>query len=82
MGLLRLLLVAFNVGAVTVLVYQLIQVYQLPAEKTRKRLTLAIGFILLLLPVAIIIGVVPPTVIYLAFYPVAITFFLYLIKRL
>jgi hypothetical protein len=80
--LLRLLLVAFNVGAVTILVYQLVKVYQLSLDLSKKRITIGIGLLLLLLPVAIIIGIVPPSTIYLAAYPVAIVLFLYLIKRL
>lgn len=82
MMLLRLLLVAFNVGAVTFLVYQMLKVYQLSMERSQKRVTLAVGFLLLLLPVAVIVGVIPPSVIYLAAYPVGIVLFLYLIRRI
>lgn len=79
MGLFRILLLAFNVAIITFLVYRLLQIYQ--SSYAQKGWIVAAGVLLLLVPVAIIVGILRPTPAYLLIYPVAISLFLYLIKR-
>ena len=80
MGLLRILLVAFNAAIITFLVYRLVQIYRSSFEN--KAIVLASGIILILLPVVVLVGFIKPTVIYVLIYPVAIATFIYLIKRI
>lgn len=78
MGFFRILLLAFNVAVITFLIYRLLQIYE--SAYARKGWILLAGILLLLVPIAIIVGILRPTPAYLLIYPVAISLFLYLIK--
>jgi 4-amino-4-deoxy-L-arabinose transferase-like glycosyltransferase len=78
MGLLRILLVAFNAAIITYLVYRLVQIYR--SASPYKVTILIAGIVLLLLPIMVLIGFIKPTVIYVLIYPIAISAFIYLIK--
>lgn len=80
MGILRLLLLAFNVAIFTFLVYRLMQVYQQPGDIQRKRIIILAGVVLLIVPVLMITTVIPVTPAYLFIYPVAVSLFVYLIR--
>jgi len=73
----RILLMAFNVGAMAFLIFRLLQVYQAQMEPSRKRVFMAIGTILLLLPVTILLRFIPVTALYFFIYPLGIALFLY-----
>lgn len=78
MGLIRILLVAFNAAIITYLVYRLVQIYR--SASSYKAVILIAGIVLLLLPILVLIGIVKPTVIYVLIYPLAIASFIFLIK--
>ena len=82
MILLRFLLVAFNVAIIGFLIYRMIDVIKRPMEKTRKRMILIGGTILLLAPLGIFFRFFAATPQYFIVYPVAIFMFLYLTKQL
>ena len=82
MILLRFLLVAFNVAIISFLIYRMIDVIKRPMEKTRKRMILNGGTILLLAPLGIFFRFFAATPQYFIVYPVAIFMFLYLTKQL
>jgi hypothetical protein len=79
MIILRFILLAFNAAIVTFLIYRLLQVYRTSHEQ--KFWIIFIGLLLLLVPVAMVIGFIRPTAIYILLYPVAISLYLYLIKN-
>jgi hypothetical protein len=81
MGLLRLLLIGFNVAVITYLVYRLLQVYQMDMLPFRKRIIIVVGVLLVLAPVAIVVGFVRPSPLYLMIYPVAVSLFIYLVRE-
>jgi hypothetical protein len=81
MALIRLLLLGFNVAIITFLVYRLLQVFQMNLEPSRKRIILIAGILLLLAPITIVLGLIPPTPLYLFLYPVAVSLFVYLIRE-
>jgi hypothetical protein len=74
----RTLLIFFNAAAVTFLVYHLLGVIRKPMARFRKTIIIVSGIILLLAPFGMFMRLYPPSVIYLLLYPVAISFFLYL----
>ena len=78
MGLIRILLMAFNVGVVALLIYRLLQVYQTQMEPSRKRIIISTGIILLLLPVTMLMRFIPVTFLYFLIYPLGIALFLYI----
>ncbi len=78
MGLLRVLLVAFNAAIITYLVYRLVQIYR--SVCANKAIIFAGGMILLLLPITVLVGFIKPTAIYVLIYPLAVAAFIYLIK--
>lgn len=78
MGLIRILLVAFNAAIITYLVYRLVQIYR--SASPYKAVILIAGIVLLLLPILVLIGIVKPTAIYVLIYPLAIASFIFLIK--
>jgi len=80
MGILRILLLAFNVAVLTFLIYRLLQVYQMPGEIQKKRVIIITGFLLLIIPVLMIATVLPVSPLYLFLYPVALSLFLYAIR--
>ncbi len=76
----RLLLLLLNAVAFGFLLYALVRIYQLDESGTIKRVRLAAGIILLLLPVAMIAGLMRPTPVYLLIYPLGIGMFIYLVR--
>ena len=81
MILIRILLLAFNVAAVTYLIYRLLQIYSVPMQASKKVMIVITGIILLILPTTIIAGIIRPSFTYLFIYPVAISLFVYLIRK-
>ena len=80
MIILRLLLIAFNVAVVTYLIYRLFIIIQLPISKWRKTIVISAGVLLLFAPFSMFFGVFNPSPQYFLVYPIAIAFFLYLIR--
>lgn len=78
MAFLRILLLAFNVAIVTYLIYRLLQIYK--SGDSQKGWKIGIGIFLLFIPVAMVFGVLKPSVAYLLVYPVAISLHLYLLR--
>lgn len=81
MVILRLLLIAFNVGVVTYLVYRLFIVIQEPIAKWKKSLVVLTGLLLLFAPFSMFFGIFRPSLQYFMIYPIAIVLFLYLIRE-
>lgn len=79
MILIRLLLLAFNVGVITYLVYRMLQIYK--SNDYQKGWKIGIGIFLLLIPITMIFGFIKPNLVYLLLYPVAISLHLYLIRN-
>jgi hypothetical protein len=79
MAVLRILLLAFNVAIVTYLIYRLLQIYK--SGDSQKEWKIGIGIFLLLIPVAMVFGVLRPSIVYLLVYPVAISLHLYLLRN-
>jgi hypothetical protein len=79
MILIRLLLLAFNVGVITYLIYRMLQIYK--SNDVQKGWKIGIGIFLLLIPITMIFGFIKPTPVYLLLYPVAISLHLYLIRN-
>ncbi len=82
MIILRLFLIAFNVGVIGFLIYEIVTVIQQPMERTRKILFLVGAIMLLLAPLGMFLRFFYPAPQYFIVYPVAIFTFLYLTKRL
>ncbi len=81
MIILRFLVLAFNVAAVTFLIYSLFEVIRQPLPKQKKAVIITAGIILLILPFAFFIRIIPPSMLYFLIYPVAVSLFVYLIRR-
>lgn len=81
MIILRFLVLAFNVAAVTFLIYSLFEVIRQPLPKQKKAVIITAGIILLILPFAFFIRIIPPSILYFLIYPVAVSLFVYLIRR-
>lgn len=69
-----------NAAAFGFLIFSLIRVYQTGVPGSARTAKLVSGVILLLLPVAILAGVIKPTPVYMLVYPLAIGAFIYLIR--
>lgn len=80
MGILRVLLLAFNVAVLTFLIYRLLQVYRVPGDIRRKRIIIITGILLVIVPVLMIVTILPVSPVYIFLYPVAVSLFLYLIR--
>ena len=80
MVIMRFLVRAFNVAAVTFLIYSLLEVIRQPLPKQKKAVIITAGIILLILPVAFFIKIIPPSMLYFMIYPVAVSLFIYLIR--
>lgn len=79
---LRFFILAFNVAAVTYLIYRLFQVMREPAIPAGRKIIIATaGVLLLLVPFAMFAGVMRPTMQYFLLYPVALSLFIYLIRE-
>jgi hypothetical protein len=81
MILIRFLIIAFNVAAVTFLVYQILQVVKQDLKPGKKFLVLLTGFVLLAVPVAMIFRIIPFNSVYFLIYPVVVYLFAYFIKE-
>mgnify|MGYP001610459057 CR=1 FL=1 len=81
MGIIRILLLAFNVAVVTFLIYRLLEVSRIPIQKKKKLIIIAGGLTLLILPVIMLTGIIRPSPLYLFLYPVAISLLLYMIRN-
>ncbi len=81
MVILRFLVLLFNVVVITLLVYQMIQLYKKDVPSSKKAIIWFAGSILLVVPLAIIFRIIPFSMIYLLIYPVAVSFFIYLIRE-
>lgn len=82
MILLRFFALVFNVAVITFLIYELIRVGREPMERWRKRLIIIGGILLLLSPLAMFLRFIPASPQHLLIYPVAISLFIYLIRKL
>ncbi|MCZ8353370.1 MAG: hypothetical protein O9340_01460 [Cyclobacteriaceae bacterium] len=80
MILFRFLIIAFNVAAITFLVYQLLQVIQQDIKPSKRLLVLTTGILLLGVPVAMIFRIIPFSMVYFLIYPVVVYLFVYFIK--
>ena len=81
MVILRFLILLFNVAVVTFLVYRLIGLAKSSIPKTKKAVIITAGILLLIVPFAFILRIIPLTTGYFLIYPVAISFFLLLIRE-
>lgn len=81
MILLRFFLIAFNVGVIGFLIYQMVNIVKEPVERSKKTLFLIGGTMLLIAPLGMFFRFFAPSPQYFLIYPVAIFMFLYLTKR-
>lgn len=81
MIIIRLLIIAFNVGLVAYLIYRLLEVGRSYIEQSRKAIIITTGVFLIVIPAVMLAGVIRPSMIYFIIYPVAISFLLYLIRN-
>lgn len=81
MIIMRFLVLAFNVAAVTFLIYTLFEVTRRPLSGQKKAVIITAGIILLILPFAFFLRIIPPSMLYFLIYPVAVSLFVYLIRR-
>lgn len=77
----RFFLILFNVAVVTFLIYRMVMISRQPIKAGRKWLIVTAGVMLLLAPFGIFVGIFKPGIPYFLVYPVAIGFFLFLIKE-
>lgn len=82
MILLRFLVLLFNVVVITFLIFEMIRIGREPMEKGRKRLIMIGGILLLISPLAMFLRFIPATLQYFLIYPVALSLYIYLIRRL
>jgi hypothetical protein len=82
MALLRFLLLLFNAAIVTFLIYEMIRVARAPVERMKKIIIIVGGCLLLLAPFGMFLRFFAPTFQYFIIYPVAISLFIYLTKRM
>jgi hypothetical protein len=82
MAVLRFLLLLFNVAIVTFLIYEMIRISREPIERTKKIIIIVGGCLLLLAPFGMFLRFFAPTFQYFIIYPVAISLFIYLTKRM
>jgi hypothetical protein len=81
MIILRFLVLLFNVVVISLLVYNMIQLYKRDMPSSKKNVIWFAGGILLIVPLAIIFRIIPFSMVYLLVYPVAVSFFIYLIRE-
>jgi hypothetical protein len=81
MIILRFLVLAFNVAAVTFLIYTLFEATRKPLPRQKKAVIITAGVILLIAPFAFFIRIIQPSMLYFLIYPVAVSLFVYLIRR-
>lgn len=78
----RVLVILFNVLVIGFLIYRMIDVIRKPLERSKKRIFLIGGLLLLLAPLGMFFRFFAATPQYFVVYPVAIFLFLYLMKQL
>ena len=76
----RVILLVLNAIAAGFLIHRLLKIYDQYMYGPKKRIVLAAGVILLLLPVTMIFGFIHSTSVYLVVYPIGIFFFVYLFR--
>jgi hypothetical protein len=81
MIILRFLVLLFNVVVITLLVYNMIQLNKKDMPSSKKMVIWFAGGVLLVVPLAIIFRIIPFSIVYLLIYPVAVSFFIYLIRQ-
>jgi len=82
MAILRILLLLFNAAVVTFLIYEIIRVAREPMERSKKILIIVGGCLLLFAPFGMFLKFFAPTFQYFIIYPIAISLFIYLSKRM
>lgn len=80
MIIMRFLVLAFNVAAVTFLIYTLFEITRQPLPKGKKAVIITAGIILLIVPFMFFLRIIPPSTLYFLLYPVAVSLFIYLIR--
>lgn len=78
----RFIVLVFNVVVVTYLIYEMIRIAREPMEKGRKWLIIAGGIILLISPLGMLIRIFPASMQYFLIYPVAVSLYAFMIRRL
>ena len=81
MIIMRFLVLAFNVAAVTFLIYTLFEITRQAQPKRKKAVIITAGIILLIVPFMFFLRIIPPSSLYFLLYPVAVSLFVYLIRR-
>lgn len=81
MIILRFLILAFNVAIVTYLIYRMVEVAKQPLPKAKKVPIIGTGILLLIVPFAFFLRIMPPSMLYFLIYPVAVSFFVYMIRE-
>lgn len=81
MIILRFLVLLFNVAVVTFLIYRMFAIAKQPLAKTKKAVILTAGIFLLIVPFSFFLRIIPLAPIYFLVYPVAVSFFVYLIRE-
>lgn len=81
MILIRLLVMAFNAAVIGFLIFEMIRISRLPIDRTKKRLVIIGGIILLLAPLGIFLRFFPASPQYFLIYPLAIALYIYLIRN-
>jgi hypothetical protein len=76
----RFIVLAFNVAAVTFLIYSLFEVIRQPLPKQKKAVIITAGIILLVVPFMFFLRIIPTSTLYFLIYPVAVSLFVYLIR--
>ena len=82
MALFRFLLLLFNAAIVTFLVYEIIRVIREPMNRSRRTVIIVGGCILLLAPFGMFLRFFVPAIQYFIIYPIAISLFIYLARKL
>ena len=81
MIILRFLVLLFNVTVITFLIYRMFAIARQPLPKTKKAVILTAGIFLLIVPLSFFLRIMPPSMTYFLAYPVAVSFFIYLIRE-
>lgn len=81
MFILRFLVLFFNVAVVTFLIYRMFEIVKQPLPKTKKAVILTAGIFLLIVPFSFVFRIIPLSTLYFLVYPVAVSFFIYLIRE-
>jgi hypothetical protein len=81
MAIIRFLIILFNVGVVTFLIYRLFAFVRQPVHGLRKWVVIATGILLLIVPFAFLFRIIPVSIGYFLLYPVAVSLFIYMIRE-